>query len=274
MSQYPFIHKPLHFERLPEPIYYLERSMPSDTIYPAHRHPWGEFVYSFSGVLELVAEGSLFRVPSNYALWLPPDTEHHGLNRHESLHCSFYIDPALAQQLPPQACSLIMTPLIREMLQHLKASPPVAPYNPGEQRFNAVIFDLLTQASSAGSYLPHSTDPLLTRLLNYFEQNPGCQQTLKQLAMDLGSTERTLARKAQRDLGISIAEWRQRLRVVRAMPKLESGEKVETIALELGYSTSSAFISMFKKLMGMTPDEYRRGGQANALRQSWDHAGP
>ncbi len=259
MTKQPFIHKPLVFQQLPEPIYYLERSMPSDTRYPPHQHSWGEFIYSFSGVLELIAEGNVFRVPSSYALWLPPNTSHYGFNRHESLHCSLYIDPELARQLPEQPCALIMTPLIREMLSHLSVSPPTTPYTPEARRFIDVIFDLLRTVSSTGSYLPHSTDPLLMRLLNYFEQNPACQQPLKQLAKELGTTERTLARKAQRDLGIALTEWRQRLRVVRAMPMLEKGEKVETISLELGYSTSSAFIAMFKKHMNITPDEYRKG---------------
>jgi AraC-like DNA-binding protein len=58
---------------------------------------------------------------------------------------------------------------------------------------------------------------------------------------------------------MNFAEWRQRLRVVKAMPMLESGMKVETIALDLGYSNASAFISMFRRLMGVTPDEFRKG---------------
>ena len=63
----------------------------------------------------------------------------------------------------------------------------------------------------------------------------------------------------ERIYGMPFAEWRQRLRVVRAMPLLEAGQTVETIALDLGYGSASAFIAMFKKLMGTTPDELRRG---------------
>jgi AraC-like DNA-binding protein len=33
---------------------------------------------------------------------------------------------------------------------------------------------------------------------------------------------------------------------------------VETIALDLGYGSASAFIAMFKRLAGTTPDEYRK----------------
>lgn len=259
MTRKPFIHVPLHFERLPEPILYLERSMPSDTIYPPHLHGWGEFVYSFSGVLELKGEAGFFRVPSSYALWIPPGVEHEGNNRHESFHCSLYIRNDLARALPETTCALIMTPLMREMLNHLRNSHPVTPYKPEESRFLEVLFDLLTQATSTGSYLPHSTDPLLSAALEFLELNPASNHSIKALAQQLGTTERTLTRRANRDLGMPLAEWRQRLKVVRAMPLLEAGEKVESIALGLGYSTSSAFIAMFRKLMGMTPDEYRRG---------------
>jgi len=72
------------------------------------------------------------------------------------------------------------------------------------------------------------------------------------------TTERTLMRRCQRDLGMTFAEWRQRLRVVRATPLLEAGQTVETIALDLGYGSASAFITMFKKLTGSTPDELRK----------------
>ena len=47
---------------------------------------------------------------------------------------------------------------------------------------------------------------------------------------------------------------------LRAMPLLEAGQTVETVALDLGYGSASAFITMFKRLVGATPDEFRKGG--------------
>ena len=40
-------------EALPAPIFFRTASMPAESTYPQHRHAWGEFVYSFSGVLEV-----------------------------------------------------------------------------------------------------------------------------------------------------------------------------------------------------------------------------
>jgi AraC-like DNA-binding protein len=42
------------------------------------------------------------------------------------------------------------------------------------------------------------------------------------------------------------------------MPMLQSGMKVENISQDLGYASTSAFIAMFRRMMGVTPDEYRR----------------
>ena len=46
---------------------------------------------------------------------------------------------------------------------------------------------------------------------------------------------------------------------VAALAQLERGRTVESIALDLGYSSASAFIGMFRRLMGVSPDEYRKG---------------
>lgn len=43
-----------------------------------------------------------------------------------------------------------------------------------------------------------------------------------------------MMRRCQRDLGMSFAQWRQRLRVVAAMSLLEQGQTVESIAFDLG----------------------------------------
>ena len=114
-------------------------------------------------------------------------------------------------------------------------------------------------APSASSYLPNSQDSVLAPVLKALEADPSDNRTFAEFALDANNTERTLARRCERYLGMSLGEWRQRLRVVRALPLLEAGQKVETIGLGLGYGSASAFIVMFKRLMGVTPDEFRKG---------------
>lgn len=260
MSNKIFTHTPLKLDKLPQPIFCQLRSMPENTVYPPHQHPWGEFVYSFSGVLEMHAEGKEFRVPPSFGLWHPPNSKHHGGNRQASFHCSFYIDQDLAMQrdMPEKTCALMVNPMVRAMLNHLRLNPPQPPYSLQEIKLLDVILDQLVIAPITGSYLPDSNDLLLIRALGYLKDNPGVNCSLKELADQLGTSERTLARKAQRDLGMALSEWRQRLKVMRAIPMLQEGTSIESVALDLGYSTASSFIVMFRRLLDTTPDEYRR----------------
>lgn len=260
MSADKFIHTPLKLQALPELIFHQLRSMPENTVYPPHKHPWGEFVFSFSGVLEMQAECQEYRVPPSFGLWHPPGSEHHGGNTHASFHCSLYIDQKLAVErgMPEKTCALLVNPLLKAILNHLRLNPPQPPYTKEERKLLDVVLDQLVVTPVAGSYLPDSNDPLLIKALRYLKNNPASDRSIHAIAEDIGTTERTLARKAQRDLGMSVGEWRQRLKLMRSIPMLEEGMSVENVALDLGYSTASAFIAMFRRLLDTTPDEYRR----------------
>jgi len=61
-----------------------------------------------------------------------------------------------------------------------------------------------------------------------------------------------------RETGFTFSAWRQRARLLRALEMLAESVPVTTIALELGYSTPSTFISLFKRSFGVTPAAYRQ----------------
>jgi methylphosphotriester-DNA--protein-cysteine methyltransferase len=70
-------------------------------------------------------------------------------------------------------------------------------------------------------------------------------------------TARTLERRCMKELGMPLNEWRQRLKLLRAIDELDGGAQVQQIAHTLGYATPSAFIVMFKRMTGTTPEQYR-----------------
>lgn len=255
----PKLDIPLASPSLPAPLMFRSAYVPALGIYPLHQHAWGEFVYSFSGVMEVKVAEHHYLAPPQYGIWLPPDLDHVGLNRLAAHHCSLYIARPGCAGLPATPCALTVSPLVRAMLEHLRQQAPAPSATPENARLLQVLVDQLSLAPRAGSYLPGSSDPALGAVLRMLEAQPGDNRSLPELAHAAHTTERTLMRRAQRDLGMSLAEWRQRLRVVKAMPLLEAGQTVETIALDLGYGSASAFISMFKRLVGATPDEFRKG---------------
>lgn len=250
---------PPFIRSLPAPIFFRTACMPAEATYPQHRHAWGEFVYSYYGVMEVKIAECHYLAPPQYGIWLPPNVEHVGLNRYEACHCSLYIASEFCNALPRTTCALTVSPLVRAILDHLRQHQLALPRTHEEERLLRVLVDQLALAHCAGSYLPTSDDPLLAPVLRALEEQPGDNRSIEEFAGLVHTSERTLLRRFQRELGMTFVEWRQRMRVVKAMPLLESGQKVETIAFDLGYSSASAFISMFSRLIGATPDEFRKG---------------
>jgi AraC-like DNA-binding protein len=71
---------------------------------------------------------------------------------------------------------------------------------------------------------------------------------------------RAVAERRQRlfreETKMTFSRWRQQLRLLHAMQRLASGEKVTAAALDAGYNSTSAFIAMFRKQLGKTPARY------------------
>lgn len=245
---------------LTAPVHFRSASVPAEAIYPQHRHACGELVCSFTGVMEVKLADRHYLAPPQYGIWLPPLVEHTGLNRYETSFCSVYVSAELCSALPRTTCAITITPLVRAILEHLRTQPPQSQDTDGNQRLLRVLVDQLADAATVETYLPTSDDAILGAVLRTLEADPGDTRTLAELARAANTTERTLMRRCQRDLGMSFSAWRQRLRVVRAIARLDSGQTVEHIALDLGYGSASAFITMFRRMTGMTPEEFRKNG--------------
>ncbi|MDQ1384095.1 MAG: hypothetical protein QOG65_1474 [Actinomycetota bacterium] len=80
------------------------------------------------------------------------------------------------------------------------------------------------------------------------------------IAREVGLASRSLARRFEQELGMTWSAARRRLRVLRAIEQLAGTEhSVTQIALDVGYSSLSAFQSAFRDLIGQSPSEYRSG---------------
>lgn len=230
---------------------------PAHSEYPTHGNAWAEFIYTFNGVMEVHINQIDYITPPRYGVWLPPNVQHGGFNRTEVSHATLYIHESLCEHLPQQAGILLSSPLVSALFEHLKLIQQDLA-SPENQRLLQVILDQLHHAQLVSSYLPSTEHSTLSTLLEFFDENPSDNTPLEHLAKRINMTERTLARLCQKELGMSLNEWRQRLKVMKAMNMLTTDKTVESIALDLGYANASAFISMFKRWMHTTPDQFRK----------------
>ncbi len=65
---------------------------------------------------------------------------------------------------------------------------------------------------------------------------------------------------------MSLGDLRHRLHAVTAVGWLAKGSSVQTVAFDLGYSSASSFIKMFKGVMNRSPGRFTLEGSLEAPR--------
>lgn len=244
-------------EELPALLYFRYDEFGAQTRSAPHSHPWGQLNYAAHGVMQLDVGGQRFLSPPQYAVWVPPGVVHGCYNREAIVYRSLYVSAELSRSLPAQPCTLQISDILKAILSDFAARGVNIPQTAADQRLAEVVLDQLRSAPPRDDYLPYAQSPLLAQLLAALQAEPADNRSLAHWALQVHSTERTLARCCQRELGMSFGEWRQRLRFLLAIEALAAGRGVQQIAFDLGYSTASAFIAMFRRHAGSTPEQYR-----------------
>ncbi|MFM2480681.1 AraC family transcriptional regulator [Celerinatantimonas sp. YJH-8] len=237
----------------PNPISLRTAFFARGTVFPRRRRSWGKLNYALSGACEFNIEGVHYISPPQYGIWIPPGAEHEAKNSQEIHYVSVYVAAAYCVTLPQTPTTLGLSPLLKAIPADFAARGVTCPSSMEDQRLSFVLIDQIRLAPRFDSYLPFSNDKWLDPILRALQAEPGNQTSLAEWAEHYGTTERTLSRRFQTQLGISFREWRQRMRFVTALTWLDAGEPVHRIAIRLGYRNPSAFIAMFRRLAGTTP---------------------
>ncbi len=246
------------FRSLPSPVYFRYSDFAPDTECTPHQHFWGSLDYSASGVMRMEVAGNRFMSPPQYAVWIPPNTEHSSYNAQAIVYHSVGLAPELCEQLPQQPCTLAISDILKAILRDFARRDVNIPHSEADIRL-AQVFGGSTAAGTDPRRFPAlRPPPRAAGVLEGMQADPGDNRPLAQWAEQVHVSERTLARQFVRELGMSFGEWRQRLRYLAAIEALDSERSVQQVAFDLGYSTASAFIAMFQRHAGCTPEQYRR----------------
>ncbi|MBV7482651.1 helix-turn-helix domain-containing protein [Bordetella sp. BOR01] len=219
-----------------------------------HRHARGQLLGSLRGLLSVDTGDGLWIVPAAQAIWLPPDVPH-GLRSHGPFAgWSVYLAPQACAGLPDTACVLQSSELLRAAVMRAAAGDGRA--GPAQDRLAGVILDEIQSLPRSSPGLPMPRDPRLLRIAQALADDPADPRRLDEWACWAAIAPRTLIRRYAHETGLSFGDWRQRLRLMRALEMLAAGKAVTTVALDLGYDNVSAFIAMFRRAYGTTPARY------------------
>ncbi|MEU6772826.1 helix-turn-helix domain-containing protein [Streptomyces sp. NPDC046759] len=113
---------------------------------------------------------------------------------------------------------------------------------------------------------PAPSGATLEPLLHWLEDHCDRDLTVDEIAARAGMSTRTLNRRFREQTGTTPLQWLHRARVRRAQHLLETtAHPVERIAAQSGFGSPTAFRERFRRVVGTSPQAYRRSFRAGAL---------
>ena len=224
--------------------------------HPPHHHRKAQLILALRGLITCEVANSLWMVPAKCALWIPGGAEHSVRGIGDLALCMLFIEPDAVPAMPSECCTLSVAPLLRELVIRASTLQPLYDCDGADGRLSRTMLDELAAAPIERFYLPLPSDPRLRRIANALAVNPSDRATVGEWAHRVATSERTLSRLINREVGMSFGRWRQQLQIMVALERLAQGESVQLVAFELGFESASAFITMFKRALGVPPGKY------------------
>ena len=238
------------------------RSMPADTHFEPHAHPWAQLAYCATGLVQVTAAQTsqslvTYIVPPSRAVWIAPGAQHHITVLEAAEFRTLYIHAEAIPQDWKSCRVIVVSDLLRETIRALDRRSN----STREQLLISLALDEITHANtqSLGVPLPNpqTGDKRLRALCEAVMRAPSEVATFAACALNVGASERTAARLFRDELGLSYQQWRQQVILAHALPLLARGQPVSVVAAASGYASDSAFSAMFKAAMGQPPSHFQ-----------------
>ncbi|RLM28246.1 AraC family transcriptional regulator [Brenneria alni] len=223
---------------------------------PKSQHRKSVLIYVAQGVLHCEVGRDVWIVPPQRALWLPRGVMHSAYAFGKLESYVVWVDGDGQTHLPATSCITSVSHLLRELLLKAATFPVLYAAGGPEERLLSVIIDELVIPPWENLCLPIPKDPRLRRLVDRIITNPSDKRSAAEWSACIGLGERTMSRLFLQDIGMSFGRWKRQLHITLALQRLASGDSVQTVAFDLGYESSSSFITMFRKTFGKSPGRY------------------
>jgi AraC-like DNA-binding protein len=101
------------------------------------------------------------------------------------------------------------------------------------------------------------TESRVRRAVDFIEQHYAEPMTVEEIAHAAGCSRVHLSTLFKRETGLTVHRWLVSVRMRHATDELRKGEKVEAVAMLVGYRSKRAFIHQFRSCCGCAPGEFR-----------------
>lgn len=224
--------------------------------HPFHSHRKAQLLFADTGLITLEAQEGLWVVPPQGAIWIPGGMIHRARSSGNPRGFVAFVEPDAVAGLSHNCCTISVSPFMRALLDRIAALPEPYKQASPHGRLMEVLLDELISAPVEQLHLPMPNDARLRKLADTLLQKPAERCTLDQWANHIGMSERNMSRLFLAETGLSINKWRRQMHVVTALPLLAQGQSIQSISDDLGYDSSGAFVTMFRKTVGAPPRRF------------------
>jgi len=241
------------------------QTIPPRHYFPQHAHDWHQLAYAVDGTLTVSLDRQTLVVSPDQAVWLPTGVSHAVGSLLGAEFRSLWIANEAGGSLPSSPTVLAVSPLLKALIVEAADIDGKRLADGYPDRIAAMILDQLGRAPKLASALPLPKDRRLLALCETLYLDPSDEKTAEQWAKQFGMSSRTLTRRFEAELGMTLRSWKRKLRLFRAIELLGGGLSVTATAMELGYGSASAFVFAFRSELGCSPHAYMsQRGNKNA----------
>jgi AraC-like DNA-binding protein len=226
------------------------------TFAPPRAAGWDVLALASGAHGALRAGARLFALVPGSAVWIPGDvplTFH--LRRRAEIRIA-YLRAGRVRRPPAGVEALQAGPLLQALVARAIDRGAFDGRRAGERRLAAVLFDEVALARPAALSLPLPEARPARTVAERLMAEPWLRLGTAELARDAGCSPRTLERAFATELGLGVAAWQRKLRLLHGLAILAAGESVTDAGLDAGYAGLSAFIAAFRREFGASPRRF------------------
>lgn len=229
---------------------------------PEHSHRRGQLVALTQGLLILEAGSERWMFPSQRCAWTPPNWEHAARSVGGAAGSMVDLSPEMCRGLPKTPCMFNSSELLLAIVHRMVDWDLRQALNTARKHLITALRDEIRQPEQQPLRLTIPKEERLARVADALLDDVGDDRTVDAWAQVAGMARRTFMRAFSAQTGMPFGRWRQQARLFAALEMLAQRKSVTEAAIAVGYDSVSAFIEMFRTMLGTTPQKYFRGGRS------------
>lgn len=245
------------------PLLAIGTDYPPGTLLDTHTHRRAQVLYGMTGLMEVETDDGAWVIPPYSGVWIPAGKRHRVRMQGVSTR-SLYIEPVAAPRSSAHCETLVITPLLHQLLLASLAMPAFYDEQGRDGALAQLLLHEVRLAQTMPLFAPIPQDRALAGLCKAFLKSPHIEAAPQEWADQLHKSLRTFTRLFRLQTGMSFGAWRQQACLLAALPRLTAGQSVTQVALDLGYDSPSAFSTMFRKRLGRVPSDFIRPAPSGA----------